>query len=336
MSRLTSFFDNVIMFIHIGAMRQWVVHQHEYDALFCVVDLHAITADYDPVELRENTVKAAALYIASGIDPDKSKIFIQSHVPAHTELTWLLSSLTPQGWLQRMTQYKDKAQKKDNLSDAPLGLFSYPVLMAADILLYQAELVPVGEDQLQHLELARDIVKRFNHKYCRKADNHSKVFRPPTALVVDNVSRVMSLQDGRSKMSKSADNDNSRINILDSPDVIAAKIKKCKTDSESGVSFENEERAECINLLNIYQAVTDKSKEEVIRDTASLGWGAFKPLLTDAIVSHLTPIQLRYRDIMQDQTYLNAVLADGRRDADKIASETLHRAKDVMGFHMPN
>lgn len=268
--------------------------------------------------------------ISAGIDPEKSSIFIQSHVPAHTELTWLLSSLTPQGWLLRMTQYKDKAQKKESLSEAPLGLFSYPVLMASDILLYQAEFVPVGDDQLQHLELTRDICKRFNHIYSKKSTH--KIFRPPRALVVEHGSRIMSLQNGLSKMSKSTTDDFSRINILDTPDMIAAKIKKCKTDSASHLTFENPERPECINLLNIYQAVTNKTKDEVERDIRGLSWGSFKPLLTDAVVAHLSPIQNRYHEIISDRAFLNSVLRRGSNDANNIARKTLSDVKEAMGF----
>lgn len=233
-----------------------------------------------------------------------------------------------------MTQYKDKAQKKENLSDVPLGLFSYPVLMAADILLYQAAVVPVGEDQLQHLELARDIAKRFNHKYCQKSD--SKVFVPPRAVVVDHGSRVMSLTDGKTKMSKSAKCDYSRINLLDPPDLIAAKIKKCKTDSISNLIISGEDRPEFTNLVGIYQALTNKSAEEIKKELESLSWGPFKALLTEAIVEELLPIQNKYRDIMSDELYLHGVLEDGRRHANEIANETLLHAKKAMGFNIPN
>ena len=267
-----------------------------------------------------------------GIDPTRSRIFVQSHVPAHTELTWLLGCITPQGWLQRMTQYKDKAKKSDNVLEAPLGLFSYPVLMAADIVLYQAGLVPVGEDQLQHLELARDIVKRFNHKFCKKSSGYEKVLRPPRALLVDHGSRVMSLQDGKSKMSKSAVNDFSRINLLDSPDVVAAKIKKCKTDLGVGLSVDNPERVECINLLNIYQAVTGKSMEAVLKETESMNWGSFKPVLTEAITSHLSPIQKKYHEVMSDDQYLDSILEEGRMYASEIANDTLLKTKRAMGI----
>lgn len=268
---------------------------------------------------------------APGIDPRKSKIFVQSHVPAHCELAWMLGSVTPQGWLQRMTQYKDKAKKKGHIAEAPLGLFSYPVLMAADILLYQTDLVPVGDDQLQHLELTRDVLKRFNHLYCKKASKN--VFVTPRAIVVNKGSRVMSLQDGRSKMSKSAENDFSRINLLDSPDVIAAKIRKCKTDSDPGLSLDDPERAECVNLLGIYQAVTGKTESEVLWEVDSLTWGTFKPRLTEALVVHLQPIQQRYADIMADQVYLEAVLEDGRASANEIAGATLSDARKAMGFY---
>lgn len=314
---------------YLGAIRQWVANQDDYENYFCVVDLHAITAPHDPKKLRHDTLSAAAMYLASGIDPDRSKVFIQSHVRAHTEMAWLLNCITPINWLERMIQYKEKAQKQGE--NVGVGLFDYPVLMAADILLYQADLVPVGEDQRQHLELTRDIARRFNDQFCKRK---RRVFRDPNALIVKEGARVMSLQDGTSKMSKSADNDNSRINLLDTPDIIARKIKKCKTDQFAGLEWDNPERPECTNLLNIYKAVSNKSKEVILSEVQDMTWGQFKPVLTDAVVEHITPIQTKYNKLMEDEAYLDQVLLQGSDAADTVAEQTLIWAKESMGFHI--
>jgi len=266
-----------------------------------------------------------------GILPDKSHIFVQSHVRAHTELTWLLNCVTPMNWLERMIQYKEKAVKQGQ--NVGVGLFDYPVLMAADILLYQSDLVPVGEDQRQHLELTRDIARRFNDQYCKRRRN---TFKEPTPLIVKEGARVMSLEDGTSKMSKSAESDNSRINMLDTPDTIVKKIKRCKTDVYTGLEWDNPERPECTNLLTIFQAVTGKSKEEIASEVSSLSWSSFKPLLADAVVDHITPIQNRYKEIIADRTYLNSVLRDGQEAAEETAEQTLRWAKEAMGFHLPS
>ena len=212
-----------------------------------------------------------------------------------------------------------------------VGLFGYPVLMAADILLYQADLVPVGEDQRQHLELTRDICRRFNDQFCKRKKN---VFLEPSALIVKEGARVMSLIEGTNKMSKSAENDNSRVNLLDSPDIIMKKIKRCKTDLVVGLEFDNIERPECTNLLNMYMSVSGRSKADIAEDVANMSWGTFKPVLADAIIAHLDPIQKRYREVIADEAYLNKVLADGQEAADIVAEGTLKRAKEAMGFHM--
>lgn len=315
---------------YLGAIRQWVKNQDDYDNFFCVVDLHAITAPHNPKQLSDDTLQAAAMYLACGIDPKKSKIFVQSHVKAHAELTWLLNCITPISWLERMIQYKEKAVKHGE--NVGMGLFDYPVLMAADILLYNTDLVPVGEDQRQHLELTRDISRRFNDQFCKRSP---KVFREPRAMIVKEGARVMSLQDGTSKMSKSAESDFSRINLLDPPELIAQKIKKCKTDSFKGLEWDNPERPEATNLLNMYMSVSGLSREAVQTEVQSLNWGGFKPLLTEAVVAHVTPIQQRYAEIMQDKTFLNQVLTDGREAASAVADETLDRAKLAMGLLLP-
>jgi tryptophanyl-tRNA synthetase len=275
---------------YLGAIRQWVANQEQYDNFFCVVDLHAITAPHTPKELTKDTYRTAALYLASGIDPERSSIFVQSHVTAHAELMWLLNCATPMGWLEKMIQYKEKASKQ-GAERASVGLFDYPVLMAADILLYQTQLVPVGEDQRQHLELTRDIARRFNDQYC--ANKQRKTFVEPEALIQRSNARVMSLQDGTAKMSKSAENDMSRINLLDPPDLIARKIKRCKTDSVKGLSYDDA-RPEAMNLLGIYEAMTGRTREQVAEEIAGMeGWGTFKPQLTEALIAHLEPLQKR-------------------------------------------
>jgi tryptophanyl-tRNA synthetase len=315
---------------YLGAIRQWVANQDDYENFFCVVDLHAITAPHDPKKLRHDSMSAAATYLASGIDPKKSKVFIQSHVRAHTEMTWLLNCITPINWLERMIQYKEKAKKQGE--NCGVGLFDYPVLMAADILLYQTDLVPVGEDQRQHLELTRDISRRFNDQFCKRK---RRVFRDPNAMIVKEGARVMSLQDGTSKMSKSAENDNSRINLLDPPDVISRKIKKCKTDEYQGLEWDHPDRPECTNLLNIYKEVSGKSRDDILDEVQDLSWGQFKPLLADAVVEHVSPIQQRYHEYMQDEAYLEAVLKEGAEGAEVVADQTLLWAKEAMGFHIP-
>ena len=318
---------------YLGAIRQWVANQDQYENYFCVVDLHAITAPHVPAELTKSSFDIAALYLAAGIDPTKSKVFIQSHVTAHAELCWLLNCVTPMGWMEKMIQYKEKAKKQGE--SVSIGLFDYPILMAADILLYQAQLVPVGEDQRQHLELARDIARRFNDQYCKKKSMPAKgrrVFLEPEALIVKEGARVMSLLDGTSKMSKSDPADGSRINLLDPPDVIRKKIGRCKTDSLDGMEWNNPERPECTNLLNIYKAVTDKSEEAILAEVGNMRWGEFKPVLAEAVVAHLEPIQNKYNELMKDQALLKKTLLEGAEAADALASQTNTWAKKAMGF----
>jgi tryptophanyl-tRNA synthetase len=312
---------------YLGAIRNWVEIQQEYENFFCVVDLHAITVPHEPKILADNTLTTAALYLACGIDLNCSTIFVQSHVTAHSELAWLLNCVTPLNWLERMIQFKEKALKQgENVS---VGLLDYPVLMAADILLYDADKVPVGEDQKQHLELTRAIATRINDKFGRKKEPLLKL---PAPLIRQQGARVMSLTDGTKKMSKSDPSELSRINLLDTPDEITKKIKKCKTDPFKGLEFDNPERPECHNLLSLYQLLSGKTKEEVATECQDLGWGQFKPLLTETIISALQPIQEKYQSLINDRSYLDSILRDGATQANEVASATLKRVRNALGF----
>lgn len=313
---------------YLGAIRNWVEMQPEYENFFCVVDLHAITVPHDPKTLAHDTYAIAALYLACGIDLQHSTIFVQSHVTAHSELAWLLNCITPLNWLERMIQFKEKALKQgENVS---VGLLDYPVLMAADILLYDADRVPVGEDQKQHLELARDIAARFNDKFALLPD--SPVLKVPEPLIRQEGARVMSLTDGSRKMSKSDPSDMSRINLLDPPELIQKKIKRCKTDPIRGLTFDDPERPECHNLLSFYAILSGKTKEATAAECQDMGWGQFKPLLTETTIAALRPIQEKYRAIVEDWGYLDSVLRQGRQTAEVVAKSTLKRVKDALGY----
>jgi len=317
----------------LGAIRNWVDLQESHDTFFCVVDLHAITVPHDPARLAEDTLSTAALYLACGIDPARSTVFVQSHVPAHSELAWLLNCVTPLNWLERMIQFKEKAIKQgDNVS---LGLLDYPVLMAADILLYDADLVPVGEDQKQHLELARDIAQqRINARFAPKdADGEPiPILRVPEPLILRQGARVMSLTDGSSKMSKSDPNEGSRINLLDPPELISKKIKRAKTDPVMGLEFGNPERPEADNLLGLYALLAGRTPEKAASDCAQMGWGQFKPLLAEVAVEALRPVQQRYADLRADPHGLHQVLEQGRHRASEVAAATLERVRGALGF----
>lgn len=315
---------------YLGAIRNWVEGQHQYDNYFCVVDLHAITVPHDPSTLAENSYKIAALYLACGIDLDSANIFIQSHISAHAELTWLLNCITPINWLQGMIQFKEKAVKQGE--NVGTGLLDYPVLMAADILLYDADKVPVGEDQKQHIELTRDLVIRINDQF---GSEDKPVLKMPEPLIRTDGARVMSLTDGTKKMSKSDPSELSRINLLDDPDTIAKKIKKCKSDPVRGLEFDNPERPECHNLLGLYMLLSGQEKQAVATECADMGWGQFKPLLAETVVEALRPIQEKYYAVMDDPAYLESVLRDGREKAEETARSTLTRVKDAMGFSKP-
>ncbi len=316
----------------LGAIRNWVDLQDTHDPFFCVVDLHAITVPHDPALLAESTRRTAALYLASGIDPSRSSVFVQSQVSAHSELTWLLNCVTPLNWLERMIQFKEKARRQgENVS---VGLLDYPVLMAADILLYDADLVPVGEDQKQHLELARDIAQqRINARF---APEESPLLKVPEPLILAAGARVMSLTDGRSKMSKSDPNEASRIQLLDPPELIVRKIKRAKTDPQRGLEFGNAERPEADNLLGLYALLSGSSREAVSRECAAMGWGQFKPLLAEATVEALRPLQERYGALRAEPGHLESVLRDGRERATAVAQLTLERVRRAMGFLSPH
>jgi len=313
---------------YLGALKNWVSFQEkpDFECLYCVVDLHAITVDYDPTQLAQATREIAAAYIAAGIDPKKSSLFVQSHVPEHSQLMWLLATMAQMGKLERMTQFKDKAGK--NKERAGLGLFAYPVLMAADILVYNATHVPVGEDQKQHLELTRDLASTFNTRY------DVDLFIQPEPVIAGPAPRVMSLRDGTKKMSKSDDSDMTRINLTDTPDLITKKIKKAKTDPDplpdnlAGL----EGRPEALNLVTLYAALAGISKEEVVQKYAGQQFGVFKPALVDVAVDHLAPITEKMNDLLEDHTQIDAFLEQGADHARSIASKTLAEAQKIMGF----
>jgi tryptophanyl-tRNA synthetase len=314
---------------YLGAIRNWVDIQQDYDNFFFFADLHAITVPHDAKALADNTLKMAAVYLASGIDLDCSTIFVQSHVSAHSELAWLLNCVTPLNWLERMIQFKEKAVKQGE--NVGVGLLDYPVLMAADILLYDADQVPVGEDQKQHLELTRDIAGRVNDQFGKK----QPILKVPEAMIRQEGARIMSLTDGTKKMSKSDPSELSRLELLDPPDAIQRKIKKCKTDPIKGLTFDDPERPECHNLLTLYQILSNQTKEAVAKECQDMGWGQFKPLLTETAIAALQPIQEQYHELMENRDYLDSVLRAGAGKASAVANQTLKRVKDALGFLPP-
>jgi tryptophanyl-tRNA synthetase len=314
---------------YLGAIRNWVALQHDYECIFCIVDLHALTLPQDPAELRASTREVTAAYIAAGIDPERCIIFNQSMVSAHAELAWLLSCLTPLGWLNRMTQFKEKAGKhRDN---AGLGLYAYPVLMAADILGYKATHVPVGEDQKQHLELARDIAGAFNRRYERD------FFPLPEPQIFGEATRVMSLRDGTKKMSKSDTSDYSRINMTDDHDEIALKIRRAKTDPEPLPSTIEalEARPEADNLVGIYAALADEPREATLGRFSEQNFSLFKEALTEVAVATLGRIGDEMRRLMADPDHIDAVLHKGAERAAAIAEPILAEVKDITGLLRP-
>lgn len=307
---------------YLGALRNWAALQDAYHALYCVVDEHAITVRQNPADLRRQTLELFAQLIACGIDPERSTLFIQSHVPQHAELSWVLNCYTMYGELSRMTQFKDKsASHADNIN---AGLFTYPVLMAADILLYQADLVPVGEDQRQHVELSRDIAQRFNGVY-------GDVFTMPEAYIPKVGARVMSLSEPEKKMSKSSTNENSYVLVMDKPDVILRKFKRAVTDSEGGV-YRSPEKPGVTNLIDIYAAVTGKTPEAVEQEFSGQGYGAFKPAVGEAVVEALRPIREETERLLTDKGYLEGLYRQGAEKAAAMANRTLRKVHKKVGF----
>jgi tryptophanyl-tRNA synthetase len=313
----------------LGAILRWVRMQEEAECLFFLADLHALTVDIDPAELRSNVREMAAALIASGIDPKKSTLFRQSAVPAHSELTWILNGTARMGWLNRMTQWKDKAGK--NREGASVALFDYPVLQAADILLYQATHVPVGEDQKQHVELTRDIAIKFNN------DFDVELFIVPEPFIGGGTTaRIMSLRDGRVKMSKSDPSEMSRVHLTDSDDEIAQKIRKAKTDPEPLPETADglEARPEAKNLVGIYAAVMDQSVDEVLGRFAGQGFGQFKPALAEVLIELIAPIRSRLDDLRRHPDDLDRILASGAERASELANPVLARAKAAVGLSL--
>ena len=305
---------------YLGALKNWVALQDEYEAFYCIVNLHAITLPQDPATLRKATLDLARIYLAAGVDPEKSTIFIQSDVPEHAELTWVLSCISRMGELERMTQFKDKG--KGNTERAGVGLFTYPVLMAADILLYQTDLVPVGQDQKQHLELSRDLAERFNRDF-------GETFKVPEPYIPKAGASIKSLQDPEKKMSKSDENPNGSIFLLDDPDAVTKKIKRAVTDSGTTIEFD-ETRPAISNLLSIYQILTERSAEECVAHFEGKGYGHFKTELAEVVVEFLRPFQDRIREF-DDETLLS-ILKPGAEKARSIAADTLRKVYERMGI----
>jgi len=307
---------------YLGALNNWTKLQHEYNCLYCIADLHTITVRQDPAQLRKTSRELLMQYIAVGLDPEINIMYCQSHVHQHAELAWILNCYTYMGELNRMTQFKDKSQKHaDNIN---AGLFTYPVLMASDILLYQTDLVPVGEDQRQHLEITRDIANRFNSLY-------GDVFKVPEAYIGKVGARVMALQDPLKKMSKSDDNKNNTIAILDSPDIIMSKFKKAVTDSDNEIRF-SEDKPGVSNLLSIYCGVTGSTMADAEKEFAGKGYGDFKKSVGEAVVATLEPIQKKFNDLQKNKDYIDEVLRINTERAGKIAERTLSKVKKKVGF----
>ena len=318
---------NLHLGIYLGAIKNFVSLQNKMKCIFCVVDLHAITTFQDPKKLKNNILETTAVFLAAGINENQNIIFNQSSVGGHSELAWILNCVSRVGWLNRMTQFKDKAGK--DKEKASVGLYIYPNLMAADILLYKATHVPVGADQKQHLELARDIAQKFNNDF-----NVKEFFPLPEPLISKNISRVMSLRDGTKKMSKSEDSDFSRINLKDNSDDIVKKIKKAKTDSEPIPDNLDDlaKRPEALNLLNIYSDIKGENIEKTIKDMAGKDFSYFKPKLSEILVETISPIGARIKDLLKDETFLKDVIKKGKEKANLKAEENLKKIREIVGF----
>lgn len=312
--------------IHIGnylaAIKRWVKMQDDFDNVYCVVDLHAITVPQDPVALKAKTREVYGLLLAAGIDPERSIFFVQSHVSAHSELAWILNCFIPMGWMQRMTQFKEKSQKQKELVST--GLFDYPALMAADILLYDTDLVPVGDDQKQHVELARDTVQRFNSIF-------GETFKLPQPLIPEIGARIMGLDDPTSKMNKSETASGHAINLLDSADVIQAKIARATTDSQREIRFD-QDRPGVYNLLVIYELFSGKNRNDIEAHFVDKGYAALKKELAEVVVEGLRPLQTRYQELTADPGHIDSLLAEGANRARSLAEKTLALVKERVGL----
>jgi tryptophanyl-tRNA synthetase len=309
---------------YLGALTQWVKMQDTHNAHYVIVDLHAITLPQDPKELRDNTRKTAAQYIAAGIDPDRSALFVQSHVPAHAQLAWVMNCITGFGEASRMTQFKDKSQK-GGAENSSVGLFTYPILQAADILLYQPEAVPVGEDQRQHLELTRDLAMRFNSRF-------GETFVVPKAEILKETAKIYDLQNPSAKMSKSAQDPKGLINLLDEESVILKKFKSAVTDTDGEVKFDPERKPGVSNLLGIYSAITGKNMAETEAHFSGAGYGALKVELAEAVIEHLRPIAQKTHELLSDTAELDRLLSIGAQKANELAEDTLAKVYDRIGF----
>jgi len=308
---------------YLGALKNWVTLNEEYECLYGVMDLHSLTVRQEPGEFRKNARSLYALYVAAGLDPEKNCIYYQSHVSGHAELSWILGCFTYMGELNRMTQFKDKAAKHaDNIN---AGLYTYPVLMAADILLYQSDVVPVGVDQKQHLEITRDIAQRFNAIY-------GDVFTIPEAYIPKEGAKIMSLQEPEKKMSKSDENANATIYLLDDKDTIIRKFKRAVTDSDSCVRYAPQEKPGISNLMDIYACVTGKSYGEIEKEFEGRGYGDFKMVTGEAVAQHLSPLQARYKELMEDKSYLESMIKNNDEKAGYYAAKTLRKVKKKVGL----
>ncbi len=312
---------NIHLGNYIGALRQFVELQDDMDCVYCIVDMHSITVPQDPVQLRKTTLDVAALYLAVGLDPKKSVIFVQSTVPQHAELSWILTCNSYTGELSRMTQFKDKSKGSES---APTGLFTYPLLMAADILLYDANFVPVGNDQKQHIELTRDLAVRFNNKY-------GETFVVPDYKGIEVGARIMALDEPTKKMSKSAENIHSRISLLDPPEKVKKSIMKSTTDSEGVIRFDVKEKPGISNLLTIYSVFSGKKIDEIVADYEGSGYGQFKKDLVEIVNEHLSPIRENFNEIRESEELIK-ILKDGGERAAAIAEKTMKRVREKVGF----
>jgi tryptophanyl-tRNA synthetase len=312
---------------YLGALRQWVALQDDFETFFFIADMHAITVDHDPRLLRERVRRAAAQLLAMGVDPDRSTLFVQSQVPAHAQLSWVLQCLTGYGEAGRMTQFKDK-MAKGGAGQASVGLFTYPILQAADILLYRPRYVPVGEDQRQHLELTRDLAGRFNHRY-------KKTFRLPEPYILKETAKITDLQDPTAKMSKSASSAAGIIDLLDDPKVSAKKIRSAVTDSESEVRFDRETKPGISNLLSVFSALTGRAVEQLEEAYVGRGYGDLKKDLADVVVEFVTPLRDRTLELLDDQARLDGILDAGAQRADEVAQRTLADVYERVGFRGP-